>query len=226
MRVQSKFHDYYDSVRAYGFDPKLVYNRKTEETYFEWIDQLRKNMNDKVLERLTKLLISAPDHNLVDSRMIIGFCGHLHLAYMSTVGIGTFFSPDEVLMAAASRGETRRCRWPRYMKRHSFDSKGYADWMKTVPIDNDEVFRHFDTPIFIIREYYHQFMLIKNPCLREFDFQRVVDPWTASQEIAQYLGNNLVVQVDPTANISDEDMAAMKGHGGKYSFRTPPKKRR
>ncbi len=36
MIINSPFHDYYDYIAKYGRDPKLVYNRKTEELNTRW----------------------------------------------------------------------------------------------------------------------------------------------------------------------------------------------
>ena len=240
MRVQSNFHDYYDGVRAYGSDPRLVYNRDERDVVVD--DDL---VLKALLKPVNKAWDSAPSHRgswQVDSD-IVGFCGKLYVIFRA--GGDNFMNPGEVLNEARRQINNRdddpimqsydidRCRnakardirrWNNTVK-YGFNDEGWAAWLEDTNLEiGDEIFRHIRSPVFARHE--ERFILTVSPCLREYDFQRLVDPWTAYQEIAQYLGNNMVVQVDPTANISDKDMAAMKGHGCEYSFRTPPTKRR
>ncbi len=59
--------------------------------------------------------------------------------------------------------------------------------------------------------------IIWNHSLREYEFVRIKDPYTAFQEISMYLGN-MAFPNKPIPEMSDEDMAFIKGFD-KYSFR-------
>lgn len=59
--------------------------------------------------------------------------------------------------------------------------------------------------------------ILWNGSLREFDFMRIKDPYTAYQEISMYLGN-MAFPNKPIPKMSDEDMAEIKGFN-KFSFR-------
>ena len=68
-------------------------------------------------------------------------------------------------------------------------------------------------PAFIV--YYNDLerkqKLILNPCLEDWKFQKVKDPYTAYQEIAQYISGVLGIDSPETVSISDEEMKWEKG---------------
>lgn len=116
---------------------------------------------------------------------------------------------------------------------YPFNDKGREKWFTATDFAvSDDIHRTVGAPVFILSSRWPDQrpkrrgsrILVINPCLRDLDFARVVDPYTAHQEISRYLGSTLAAQHDPPQPISDADMAAMKGHGGKYSFRQPPTK--
>ena len=55
---------------------------------------------------------------------------------------------------------------------------------------------------------------------------QLFDTYAAFQEVSMFVGGVLPRSTKPMIEISDEDKAHKKGHGGKYSFRTPPKKKK
>lgn len=65
--------------------------------------------------------------------------------------------------------------------------------------------------------------LIKNPILTHFHFQKMVDSYTAVQEIEMYLGRLATNNTPPMPGGSDKVIAESKGFD-KYSFRKPPSK--
>lgn len=95
----------------------------------------------------------------------------------------------------------------------------------------DEMFRRFNSPVLVFGEVMMKNTLLKsepseylyanfceNPLLKDYDFARVMDPHTAYQELAMYVGNNLVTQKDPNVDIPDTIRAESHGFD-KYSFR-------
>lgn len=69
--------------------------------------------------------------------------------------------------------------------------------------------------------------IMLNPCLRTLQFEKVKDPWTAFQEIMQFISGVLGQPARETVDITDRDMARQKGFDD-WSFRRMPgdKKRR
>lgn len=60
--------------------------------------------------------------------------------------------------------------------------------------------------------------IVWNASLRDFDFMRIKDPYTAFQEISMYLGN-MAFPNKPIPKISNNDMIEAKGFDLKHSFR-------
>ena len=87
----------------------------------------------------------------------------------------------------------------------------------------DECLRKLETPCFSIEsgllEPWYKTTLIVNPTLRSYQFFKVIDPFTAYQELSMFLGNNLVTQKDPNPPISDVDKRDTHGFN-EWSFKT------
>jgi hypothetical protein len=95
------------------------------------------------------------------------------------------------------------------------------NWGKFVPL-----FETHKVPIFIIRSRYsgnHE--LILNPTLKDFGFIRVKDPYTAFQEIHQFLSGVLGIGERMTAKVGNKDRIAQRGFN-KFSFRKDPTKKK
>ena len=67
-----------------------------------------------------------------------------------------------------------------------------------------------------------QYAVLRNPVLKDLEFQKVMDPFTAFQEIAMFLGGVLAVEDQAPLRVgSDEVVARQKGFD-EWSFRTMP----
>jgi len=91
--------------------------------------------------------------------------------------------------------------------------------------DTEEILRKYHTPVihFRDRKTVKTNLIEINPRLNKLNFQSVVDPYTAFQEIEMFVGSQLAVQRDPEVHVSDEIKAESHGFN-KWSFRRPPKK--
>ena len=84
---------------------------------------------------------------------------------------------------------------------------------------NDDVFRYFDAPIIVVFTSNGATRAVVNERLNKFSFARVVDPFTAFQELSMFIGNNLAHVNDPDDLVmTDVQRAASKGFD-KWSFR-------
>lgn len=88
-------------------------------------------------------------------------------------------------------------------------------------------FEEHNAPIFAVDTQYKygKTTLIINPLLRPYQFQKVKDPYTAYQEIEQYVGGVLLSPAPPVPVPSDEIMVEIKGFDPKWGFRKPPKEK-
>lgn len=91
------------------------------------------------------------------------------------------------------------------------------------------VFEELKVPIFFVDSHNQVGSgwrnMIVNPCLRDVEFARVIDPYTAYQELTAYLSN--IAKPEPYVPVpSDKDMVEIKGFDKKWSFRKKPEKDR
>lgn len=232
MRIVSKFRDYYDCIQAAGQDQSLVYVREEIEDAWEG----------------RKLGVAFPPPPLgryyfrpnlfYCHEYLIGFCGKLYPVLAVYKGAGdknTFcYSADDIakfVEANYRKNEIERFhetkskhRWRRPVSMAQFVKFFEKCEEEKAKQPNPEIFKH---PIFVLDMQYkykdgkHLQQVTWNPCLRPYEFFRVLDPYTAFQELQMYLGS-LAVPQKPIPVPSDKDMVVAKGFD-KWSFRKPPK---
>jgi hypothetical protein len=211
MLIVSKFHDYYDSAIGYGVDKTIVYHRIFDDkTYYKSASSWRKETWGKEVCEV-KLFT-------------IGFCGKLYpgvnifkYQYGGTTLDRNIYSAQELEDFRISLGAQDRKR-RRVLRGVYLDTRaGREDYFRVV--ESDDLFFKYKCPVF----YKDSSGIKPNPRLKDFSFQKVKDSVTAFQDIMMYISGVLGVDQRPMVEISDEDKAHKKGHGGKYSFRTPPK---
>lgn len=69
----------------------------------------------------------------------------------------------------------------------------------------------------------HNHELELNPSLKAYKFMKVVDPYSAFQEISQFISGVLGNSEKQTVDISDENRLLQHGFDKKFSFRHPVK---
>jgi hypothetical protein len=95
------------------------------------------------------------------------------------------------------------------------------------------IFEQEKTPVFVVPgrsslldpayQKHQGFFIRVDPLLNAYDFQRVVPPYEAFQQVSMFLGN-MAFPNRPIPHVSDEDMAAAKGFD-RFSFRKDPGKK-
>jgi hypothetical protein len=231
MLIASKFHDYYDSIRAYGVDRSVVYIRSESRTVLdETLTPYQENFF--ITRNRERFVYEVQKH-------IIGFCGNLYpvVEFRRVITDGPnkskFFYDIESLREFM---DSLRIRIQR----------GYSYWGDNYQIKDEaslekffsatkfqtlkQEFRRHNTPVFIVgrldKDKPHDDILVCNPILRHLQFQKVKDPFTAFQDIFSYISGVLGVGERPMVKVSDKTKAAKAGHDGKYSFRRPPKEKK
>ena len=209
MRLHSDFHDYYDYAVGYGIDEKVHYNRFTKS-----VDINLKSELDRPLHRRSGIL---------------GFCGKLFpFVQLSRydkkrncdwedeydgiiVEVYYAFSLEEYLQKEQT--------WDEYSDDigRSDDirlKQFFLDWRK----DKDKLFVELKCPVWMMRFYQESPSGLLNPRLKDLDFERIKDSFTAFQEISMYLANILVEQKQ-IASVDDKDRIEGHGFDIKQSFR-------
>lgn len=202
MLIISNFRDFYDSIKIYGVDKTVMYQRKEEKMVFP-----------KGPSMYTTGYWDKKDFAAV---RLIGFCGKLYPLLQTRKSL----IYDKVVAL-------KRVKDTYYQSNISdcfLEDINNKELLK--------IFAEKNTPIFIygdclggVYEPGHQQELIINPRLKDWGFQSVKDPVTAFQEIYMYISGVLGVSVPKMVKITDKEMAKKRGHDDKYSFRKPPGKR-
>lgn len=240
MLIVSKFHDFYDSITAYGIDKTVVYQRQEKIVKLKKSHDWRKRDLQLPYDDEYTVVQKGKRFKIVVSRFVIGFCGKLYPGVRIKVPAGEhkyshyhFYELDKAWRAAKQLGvkedkSNYRLFWAHYNNFNNMRDLGtffnLDSWKELLPF-----FVSQNVPVFVLRRNEkdrHGDELACNPRLTDFDFEKVKPPPIAFQEIYMYISGVLGVPARPMVEVSDKTKAAKKGHDGKYSFRKPPAKSR
>jgi len=212
MYIISKFHDYYDVGMKLGIDKAVIYERDTTT--------------------IKKIFPLRPTTESGWAEAVVAFCGKFYpFIYHQIEGIVDRIIWDVELAVVALPTSRRTYIWNNDIG----SEKGIREFFARQYPQLETLFHEHKTPIFAfnpsrIRANFWlndgpYRSLVINPCLKDWEFYKVKDPITAFQEVHMFVSGVIGAPARPTVKISDKDMAASKGHDGKYSFRKPPGKR-
>src|ERR1700677_1432800 len=213
MRIISKMHDYYDGVMKTGMDREVVYLRENKEIELKHKFDLGFSSNHK-----------SSNHEV--NTLILGYCGQIFKVYEVRSSSSAdakwryiFYNYEDFKKFSLSNklgsqfdfGERRW--WPSgYQKFRDLDTKMFI-----------ELFHAYQTPLFIFTNVYrysskdtHTIEL--GPCLQDLQFQKIKDPYTAYQDIFQFVAGTLNKPENKMVKLSDKDKIAKHGFD-KWSFR-------
>lgn len=212
MRIISKYRDYYDIGMQYGQDEDITWVREKEEL-----------KTDLGLENswFRKYTIRTKRKELNVQVCYLAYCGKLYEIHSDK---GFMRTPT---MFASSRQEMEKkfsdFAAEEVINPENSDSN-YWIWKKEdlkqwISKDTHELHRQFDCPVILLE----QGLVTKCPVLKDLQFQRVKDPYTAFQEISIYISGVMGAKTVPTVTISDKSKIVKHGFDLKYGFRTRPK---
>ena len=180
------------------------------------------------------------------SFFILGFCGKLYYGYrysktLDKLNLVEYYQPEQI---DKKELQSKNWKYPVHANRTRFH---WAIFGKTISevFDKNEIesyFVRYNTPCFVIdgfvsspegkpttyldKDCYSVDGILVNPELSKYEFAKIVDPYTACQEIDMYLGNVLVQdQSGDMSKISDEDLRDSKGFD-KMSFKKGKSKKK
>lgn len=142
-----------------------------------------------------------------ESVNVIGFCGKFY-PFIYGDNLTTIFDLKII------RNFVRRSRY--------YVPSRFYSWLDEVSRKTDnELFITLETPILVTNGN----TTTINPCLRTYNFQSQVDPYTAWNTLDRFRMEHFRIQEPMSMTISDLDLAKKKGlQGRKYDFRRPPTK--
>lgn len=217
MRIISKFRDYYDSVQGVMYDSDIIYIRKSVK------HQLDFKLPYYSFETFSTL-------------EFIGFCGNIYPVIISKnvsyenrrkipKNVKFFKRRHDVLcdtiISYDMNDAISRVRTGKYLSNNSKILNSINNFSRE--LKSLDLFEKYQTPIFGIYLKENILTLDTSPELKDFNFQSIIDPFTAYQEIVMWLGNKAVNEYPPqiTDNIVLRDS---KGFDNKSFKRRPTKK--
>lgn len=243
MKIVSKFHDYYDSLLNLYVDeknPVWIRNEIVEETKIPFDGMIgsffNKNFNDI--------------YPVCTSSGVIVFCGTAYPYFIVEVDTGEplptttwrnitkniiVFDKQE-LIDLECEFLLKQSDW--YVKRVFSKSKVtksvdayYAD---VQGYDWDKSHKEYNSPVLLFKNKRYDVnlknksnsVLVVNPKLSDFNFAKIIDPYSAIQKIDMYLNNQLASDKMTPIEVSDKVMQHSKGFDHKYSFKKEPTKKK
>ena len=246
MKLISNFTDYYESSGlAFGIDDKLVYVRKTEKV---GLDILTTNQL-KPLEDYLRIAPQTEYHNYTKlNATLIGFCGKLYTSWEYIVKsyahslvipseyVCKFIKSQQLIDYLNKNNLTTALKEFTSVPKNTNISRkeqygfGNSQWDVDYWLNNysskkvsDDIFYKLGTPVF---SWNGIGKIIINPNLKELNFQYIIDPLTAFQEISMYLGainaqgENRIYSVG-----GDKIIAEQKGFDSKSFTQVAPTKK-
>jgi hypothetical protein len=242
MYIISKHKDYYDGVvGSVGIDKTLVYERETIEItenklMLKEFQSNRRNRGWMGNNRDNPFLnIGYAD---IDSKktkkyvdkdfFIVGFCGKLYLGWK------LYYKVEERSVLGLMKDVTKTDIVYDYENVKEFIRESYwrgnlkDDVKYVMSYDPINMFRELNAPIFIYdserRRPRTNDALFINPILKDYEFYKVVDAFTAFTELQMFMGGVLGVGEKEIVEIEDKYKIGQHGFD-KWSFRKEPEKK-
>lgn len=231
MYIISKNKDYYDGVvGTVGIDKTIVYERETIEiTDNSKIPKPFKVKRNSWNDRnpfLGVCHVNPTRKSKYESAhgFIVGFCGKLNLGWQLVYKEKewVFDHMEEVTKIDIIYSYENA---KKYLKADYWRSNLGDDIKYVMNYDPIDVFREFKTPIFVYDSYRRDDAFIINPILKEFEFYKVVDPFTAFTELQMFISGVLGVGEKEIIEVADKYKIGQHGFD-KWSFRKEPQKKK
>lgn len=229
MKIISKLFDYYDKVGAYGVDD-IYYKRVRERFEFKASERGWTSNQLRDYHMWYDTDEYEWGHNTIQGYhlFLIGFCGDfypcINVRYRKdSTPDKIFYDPEkfynEVTTYGYPRGQfgdNQKLKFKQSVNEF-FDARQYQKYANA--------FVDYNCPIFSIRlTDTGKTELFTNIILKDFNFQKAVDPYSAYQRISSYISGVLGTKEHELVQISDLSMRDKKGFD-KWSFKKQKTKR-
>jgi len=236
MRIISKKHDYYDVIMKHGFDPSIVFERKS--VVYEDVKKFDKDLEEYLLP-IFELIRGY--RRCIEPFAVI-FCGKIYFgiritvktkcnwydSYNSSISVYCYNAEETIKVLNKNNNDIDVKRelsgkilvngkfinvTPERRVKVFFENNGSDKFINLMIAKK--------CPILSIEDANSCKAMLKcevNPILKNLAFFRVLDPYTAYQNLSMFVGGIITKEDKPTVEISDEDMAIKKGFD-KWSFR-------
>jgi len=238
MYIISKNKDYYDGVvGTVGIDKTIVYERNTieiqeqKEMLKEFIPDKSAGWNDRRNNHflnISYMRINSKKYEDVHF-FLVGFCGKLYLGWKFEYhiigwedGIEIKIPKTDIIYGFENAKE--------HLKSGYWRDTTQEDIDYVLKYDSINMFRNVNSPVFIYDSHIsntylrrNESTLIINPILKDYEFYKVIDAFTAFQEIQMFIAG--VLGIGEKEIIEVDDKYKIPQHGfDKWSFRKEPTK--
>jgi len=235
MKVIRSYNDYYDGVLSnFAQEQVPFYNRKAIKIDDLEYNELRRDLPD--IQGVTVVpykddmahISKYRFNNQIDlSTAVIGFCGKLYIVFYSTTiggddGIPVISYPTTEILNDSFAIVKRSYYLNEYkIKIDKSNVQLIIDrWInEKILLD---LFIKYKVPSFA----YTNKGLTLNPCLKDFNIQKVIHPYTVVQELEMFLNNDLCDTVTPPMPVGNDVVIAQSKGYDKWSFRKMPKSKK
>lgn len=219
--------DYYDSARAFGEDRDLVFVRKrhTPETLedlkgisFGWFLRHGRHYSSKPYATCISVIFCG-----------VGYRG-VRLTKMTHKGPQYKFSWNENSFRQAARDFCYPIPDGKNPWTNGITDKNIEEFFTPKKFDSKILDILIERKIVIaindpdIPHPYHDQWYVNTDGLKDFDFAKAVDPYTAYQELSMFVGGVLPRSGNPMVELQGEDIMVKKHGMDKWSFRRMPEK--
>ena len=211
MRIISKFHDYYDTSVTM-VDMQNVYVREKKE-----IEVSERNIFVKRTDETISKCLGAT----CVIRQVF-FCGKYYF-YLTTSDKDYFcidkwkwVKPEEQDRVVYTDFDQVKSKAEKLKVKSSIMKQASRVWdsMSVPPVDMIDLNKNHNAPVILLEHKGYRYVdhaIILNAELKSIEFQRIVDPWSAFQDIERYMANDLAEDNKPPVEIADE--YRIKAHG-------------
>jgi len=248
MLIISKHRDYYDSAIGLGIDKSIIYNREEKKIKLEtgyWAKSSSKNPKivDFIMDRFYKHTHSFTSIYRDIGFHVISFCGKNYISFTFRNVLGSdnngkedgedhevsFSDVNEVIDALTKVDDKEFTnKWSKFKLDKKEKSNFINSWNDIEKLDTTDLHREYNSPVFVVkcRDHFYNPKMIVNPILKDYDFVKVYDPYTAFQEIQMYISGVLASGDDaPETKMNEKQKVNQHGFDDKYGFRTRPNKK-
>lgn len=235
--INKKNKDYYDGVvGTVGVDKTIVYERKyqeLEENDINFPEEFKKYRKyypkeEPILCKLWHFNLQNRKKYIGETPFIVGFCGKIYIGWkfhykISNIHLDDTIKTDIVYDLDEIKKLIEHKSWNLHLDDIVNDILNY---------NAIDIFRRYNTPIFIYDYdyYFSEYRSVVprfyiNPRLKDFEFYKVFDTFTAFQEIQMFISGVLGSGEKEITEVEDKHKISQHGFD-KWSFRKEPTKKK
>lgn len=205
MIINSKHNDFYDGLSKQYLDKTIVYNREEVTIQANSLDNCSSLYS--LLRHFNSLHRQANSRDLPLNPILLGFCGKYFILYKFDWDV---YSTKDEIINLFSKNKTSN-----YWRPYDVPTKIKSQFVEIEILKSDDNFIELDCPVFLLeyrRPNYQDVEIIKNPILKDYNFQKLKDTFTCFQDIQTYISNVLVVNKN-TKEVKIKDKYLMESKG-------------